>query len=148
MQGALSGHPPFEECKLFPLWCELMWAYFASLAKVVVTTLGRTLLSSSLVLGAYSMGEIIPHSLYSGPGVCYHWAKYHQLLLLADREEKVDWEERKEGQGCRGKRPVWGQRVLSESETRLSGSSTGVLGSSFQGRELLSLVMTTCLCPS
>ena len=138
MQGALSGRPPFEECKLFPLWCELMWAYFC-------IPLGRTLLSSSLVLCAYSMGEIIPHSLYCGPGVCYHWAKYHQLLLLADREEKVDWKERKEGQGCRGKRPVWGQRVLSESETRLSGSSTGVLGSSFQGRELLSLWQHVCV---
>lgn len=148
MQGALSGRPPFEECKLFPLWCELMWAYIMSLAKEAVTTLGRTLLSSSLVLGAYSMGEIIPHSLNCGPGVRYHWAKYHQLLLLADREEKADWEERKEGQGCRGKRTLWGQRVLSEAETGSSGSSTGVLGSSFQGSELLSLVMTKCLCPS
>ena len=77
-----------------------------SLAKEAVTTSGRTLLSSSLVLGAYSMGEIIPHSSNCGPGVRYHWAKYHQLLLLADREEKADWEERKEGQGYRGKRTV------------------------------------------
>lgn len=50
------------------------------------------------------MGEIIPHSLNCGPGVCYHWAKYYQLLLLEDRKEKADWEERKEAQGCRGKR--------------------------------------------
>ena len=147
IQGAVSGCPPFEGRKLLPLWCELKWFYFVSLGKDVVTTLWQNLTVQCFTTGCLFYGRKNPTFFASCPGVHYSWAKYHQLLPLASRKRKQIGRRGRRNRGIEGTE-VWGHRVLSESETGSSCSCTGVLGSSFQDCELLSLVLTACLRPS
>lgn len=84
-----------------PLRMRAQALLFEPLGKEAIATCDGSWLSCSLIFDAYSVGKRIPDPLNHGPKIRCHWAKYHQLLLLAS-EMQNQIEGRGSGAGCRG----------------------------------------------